>query len=529
MTSVAPTPKYYDIDDIYRLLKLSNVDAIVLGLWTIKDREITVFRIQNSLFFTSRDVITDECMNGDVDIPEGRTIDDAIELITQNDIKIDSRGVPHFDPEKMKPEKVSHQETIERFADKFFKKFGKNKSDSKPKIHQVVEVTKQDWALSLASTGPNWFGHAVIIIEGIGEDDKRFKEMAHIGSTLSSYTKIASSKWGGVVEHKSILNKRLRLHALQGPWIVPKSKVKKMLVEVQKEQDKKVTVPFRMMSSLQDLKEGRVYNCLTWAVKKLEIAGIKIEFQPNKSLAIPAFWLRKPLNIAVGTQNALVKMSVQKEPTKKDKTEFKKGIEYTKNNEAEPASESDDATESDFDTEVDEQSEMFTIDTQIEGLYSAPRDTLTCKKKAEIAQALFKQQMYDREERIEQEPPRKDLKTPLKPEREVVTTAKKTDNVKFTDLIIDTTPPKRVEPLNNITSSLALEDTDNSDESTEDVWKEAMDQINRAPIPPEKREPIPKQIISFHNKKTAIELTLETIALDFIFNTPRRRCSCEIL
>jgi hypothetical protein len=206
-------------------------EPILIKQWVINDHEVNLYRNNNRLEFVGNKGIIGACF--------------------PDDIRIDRLGKmgAHLLPTKH----VS-------FYDK--------KTEDVGHVAKGQKVTKDEWAVTLFSAGKDWYGHAMLAIEGIDKDGRTFTSYAHL------------TKKGGVEIIDALKNDNslltFTINKIANTWITEKEKLEKMLVNIKSEVGKK-----KDFSTLSN-------NCLTWAQEKLKIADIEFELSALSTVvAIP--------------------------------------------------------------------------------------------------------------------------------------------------------------------------------------------------------------------------------------------------
>lgn len=164
------------------------------------------------------------------------------------------------------------------------------KINSTSKADRDVIIDEDNWAVTLICVGikDKLYGHAEIAVEGVDERGKNFIRIAHLKMPKTS------SDRGDVLLHP-VEDFDWDKKAIT--WTRSKDKVNKMLKRITLERDKKIPVFFclsgseSIFASSVEIKEKGTSpqlvdpdNCLTWAVKKLEIADIEYSLSIGRKL-----------------------------------------------------------------------------------------------------------------------------------------------------------------------------------------------------------------------------------------------------
>jgi len=109
-------------------------------------------------------------------------------------------------------------------------------------------------------------GHAQIIIEGLDEQDHLFCNYAHLARPF----RLDLDNFGTVRKFSTHpLNEDKFKYTQSITWIREKEKVQNMIDNVENGPD---TQEFSLFGRF--LHPGKKYNCFTWAIEKLQLAGI---------------------------------------------------------------------------------------------------------------------------------------------------------------------------------------------------------------------------------------------------------------
>lgn len=237
---------YYSTEDMDKIF--SRFGCKVCGVWCVGDKEITVYRSEDSLFSSTRNIKTDETKDVKISIQEGMTIEDTIEYLTECEATINANGIPEFS--------IRRTETS--------------------KLAKSIIFDKNNWAISLIYVDGNVcqtkLGHAEIIIEGINDQGEVFTKIAHLRENFHRLNASIRSK-------PEIIDapEDLKFAQKKGPWLRAKGKVLQMINRIELECKEKIPIPFNAQTKDHDNRVAKIENCFTWAVNRLRLAEIHLK------------------------------------------------------------------------------------------------------------------------------------------------------------------------------------------------------------------------------------------------------------